>query len=198
MQNKIAQTYVQALQKAQTKLNKEQHDFYATEPRATELLLQAESFSPNIWECACGQGDISKVLEKHGYSVLSTDLVDRGYGIGNVDFLQANEPFNGDIVTNPPYTYTKEFALKALSLIPDGHKVAMLCKAAFIETKNRYRDIFLPYPPKTVYCPIKRINCAKNGDFERYKSNAFMTFLWIVWEKGYTGETTLKWLEDKQ
>lgn len=46
---------------------------------------------------------MSKVLEEHGYNVYSTDLIDRGYGIGGVDFLQVNEKWNGDILTNPPY-----------------------------------------------------------------------------------------------
>ena len=59
-----------------------EHDYYATDPRAIELLLDEEKFSNRIWECACGEGHISKVLEQKGYDVLSTDLIDRGYGTG--------------------------------------------------------------------------------------------------------------------
>lgn len=59
-----------------------ENDYYATDPRAVELLLEKEEFSNNIWECACGEGHISKVLEQNGYEVLSTDLIDRGYGTG--------------------------------------------------------------------------------------------------------------------
>jgi hypothetical protein len=33
---------------------RETHDYYATEPKALELLLELETFSNNIWECACG------------------------------------------------------------------------------------------------------------------------------------------------
>lgn len=58
----------------------ETHDYYATEPKATEILLEQERFAPVVWECACGEGHISKVLESHGYDVVSTDLVYRGYG----------------------------------------------------------------------------------------------------------------------
>jgi hypothetical protein len=32
-------------------------------------------------------GSISEVLIEHGHDVISTDLVDRGYGTGGVDFL---------------------------------------------------------------------------------------------------------------
>ena len=64
------------------------HDFYATEPKAVQLLLQEETFAHNIWECACGQGHLSKVLEDAGHSVLSTDIVYRGFGVhDSVDFL---------------------------------------------------------------------------------------------------------------
>lgn len=52
-----------------------------------ELLCDIEKFSNKVWECACGEGHLSKVLKNRGYEVLSTDLIDRGYGIGNIDFL---------------------------------------------------------------------------------------------------------------
>jgi len=41
-----------------------------------------ESFEGQIWEPACGDGAISRVLEAAGYQVISTDLIDRGYGQG--------------------------------------------------------------------------------------------------------------------
>ena len=76
-------------------------DFYATNPKSVEELLTKETFSENIWECACGQGHIGKVLENHGYKVRATDLIDRGYGTVQ-DFLNSDEVWNGDIITNPP------------------------------------------------------------------------------------------------
>lgn len=57
-----------------------ENDFYATEPKAMELLLAEEKFSSVVWECACGEGHLSKVLIAHGYKVISTDLVYRGFG----------------------------------------------------------------------------------------------------------------------
>lgn len=35
---------------------REPNDYYATEPRAVELLLEVERFAPTIWECAVGGG----------------------------------------------------------------------------------------------------------------------------------------------
>ena len=42
---------------------REQHDFYATSPIATRLLLDIEEFDKDIWEPACGLKHISKCLE---------------------------------------------------------------------------------------------------------------------------------------
>ena len=177
-----------------TDKERQAEDFYATEPRAAELLLELEEFDGNIWECACGQGDLSKVFEKAGYKVLSTDLVDRGYGTGGVDFLKCNEVFNGDIISNPPYKYAKEFVEHALKLVPDGHKVAMFLKLQFLEGKAR-RELFEEYPPKTVYVASGRLLCAKNGDFEgmRAGGGSAVAYAWYVWEKGYAGDTIFKW-----
>ena len=56
------------------------NDFYPTPSYVVEELLKREVFSGDIWECACGEGHISKVLKDNFYSVYSSDLVDRGYG----------------------------------------------------------------------------------------------------------------------
>lgn len=132
-----------------------EYDYYATEPVAMELLLQEERFSPVIWEPACGEGHLSKVLEKHGYKVINTDLVYRGFGTEqSVDFLKLNRAtdyFEGDIITNPPYKYAKEFVEKALELIDDRRKVAMFLKLTFLEGKAR-KKLFASAPPEKNIC----------------------------------------------
>ena len=125
---------------------REENDFYATDPIAAEWLIKLEELNPNIWECACGQGHLAKVFEAHGFNVKATDLIDRGYGQGGVDFLKSDGIFYGDIVTNPPYKYAQEFIEHALSIVPDGHKVCVLLKVQFLEGKQR-RSLFENCPP---------------------------------------------------
>lgn len=174
--------------------DRQANDFYATEPKALELLLEIESFSPNVWECACGEGHLAKVLEAHGYNVSATDLIDRGYGKGGVDFLKSEcrVPYDGDIITNPPYKYGLEFVKHALELIADGHKVAMFLKLQFLEGKER-RKFFDVCPPKILYVSSSRLPCAMNGDFERHSKSSAISYAWFIWEKGYTGDTVVKW-----
>lgn len=170
-------------------------DFYATDPIAAKLLLEVETFSDNIWECACGQKHLSKVFEESGYNVRSSDVVDR---CGNevFDFLSIeNQEWNGDIITNPPYKYAKDFIEKSLSIIPQGNKVAMFLKIQFLEGKER-KKLFQAFPPKIVYVSSSRILCAKNAEFERMieGGGSAVAYAWYVWEKGYKGDTIIKWI----
>lgn len=173
---------------------RQQYDYYATEPKAVELLLAEEKFYPVIWECACGEGHMSKVLEAHGYEVISTDLIYRGFGDTEpMDFLKETfEDFDGDIITNPPYKYAVEFVQKALESIKTGRKVAMFLKLTFLESKKR-KNLFIHNPPKVVYVSSSRLVCAMNGDFEKYSDSA-IAYGWFVWEKGFKGDPIIKWI----
>lgn len=171
---------------------REQHDYYATEPKAAELLLELEQLNKNIWECACGEGHLSNVFIKNGFNVYQTDLINRGgHCDTQLDFLKCNTHFPGDIITNPPYKYAKEFVEHALELVQPGNKVIMFLKLTFLEGKAR-KQLFEEHPPKTVYVSSSRLKCAMNGEFETIGSSA-AAYCWYVWEKGYKGPTTLKW-----
>lgn len=130
---------------------RETHDYYATDPKAVELLLQLEIFDKNIWECACGESHISNVLKANEYNVRESDLIVRKEGIEQLDFLQSNEIWNVDIITNPPYKYATQFIYKALDSIKDGNKVAMFLKLQFLEGKE-LKKLYEKTPSKNGLC----------------------------------------------
>ena len=181
-----------------------EHDYYATDPLAAQLLLEVEPELDNIWECACGEGHLVNVFRKNNKSGLASDLIDRGLiGAYQADFLKFEDGvhsinlysdglWHGDIVTNPPYKFALEFVKKAISFVPNGRKVCMFLKLTFLEGKAR-KEFFKQYPPKTVYVCSSRIKCAINGDFDSIGSSA-TAYAWFVWEKGYTGDTVVKWI----
>lgn len=171
---------------------RQKHDYYATDPEALELLMELESFDRNIWECACGEGHLSEVLKAHGHNVKSTDLIDRGYGEGAVDFLKQTEMFDGDILTNPPYRYAQDFIEKSLELIPEGKRIIMFLKVQFLEGKRR-KELFMLNPPEFVYVSSSRLRCAKNGEFEKYGPGGAVAYAWFIWRKGFNGETKIRW-----
>ena len=168
-------------------------DFYSTNPVAIDYLLEHEDFDENIRECACGNGKLSERLKEKGFNVRSTDLVYRDYGEKeSVDFLAQNQVFDGDIITNPPYTLALEFVEKALEL--SNRKVAMFLKIQFLETKKRYLNLFKDNPPKKVLVFVKRMACYREDDTS-FKSSA-ICFCWIVWDKEYDGDTILEWIDN--
>lgn len=174
-----------------SKHDREENDYYATDPSTIEKLFKRESFSNLIWEPACGAGHLSKAMEREGKLVYSSDLIDRNYGDEIGDFLNWKTSYPiGDIITNPPYKYAQEFVEKAIELT--NNKVAMFLKLTFLEGQKR-KKLFEKYPPKTVYVFSQRQKCAINGDFANTGSSA-ACYAWFVWEKGYTGETIIKWI----
>ena len=170
---------------------REANDYYATDPKAVKLILEVEKFNKDIWECASGEDHIADVLKINGYKVKTSDIIKRTPTTEQIDFLEYNGTWNGDIITNPPYKYAQKFIEKALEVIKDGNKICMFLKLQFLEGKGR-RELFKKNPPKVVYVSSSRLNCAKNGKFENDRSSA-VAYAWFIWEKGYKGETIIRW-----
>lgn len=179
--------------------SREENDYYATDPRALELFLDkfsedGERLDDKVWECACGEGHLVNVLKRYGHEVYASDLVDRGCdGAETMNFLTAGCKWYGDILTNPPYKHAKEFVLEALNSIDNGHKVIFFLKCQFLEGQDRFKNIFKDYPPKYVYVHSARQKTAKGGDLSRTKSPT-QCYCWFVWQKGFKGETILRWI----
>lgn len=166
-------------------------DYYSTDPDSVRALLAAEKFNTNILEPACGGGAISETLKQASYCVKSSDLVPRGYGEVK-DFFKIDN-WEGDIVTNPPYTEALEFVLHALKITQKGAKIAMLLRLQFLEGSKRYLKLFKTDPPKYVYLFVKRQKCFKNGILELVGGSA-VAYAWFVWLKGSKTEPILRWL----
>ena len=179
-----------------TENEREPNDYYATDPKAVEALLDREAFNHHIWEPACGGGHISEVLRRVGYDVRSSDIINRGYADTEIlDFLNLSDKDIDrprDIITNPPYKYAREFVKKAINISSPNTKIAMLLKLTFLEGKGR-RELFDEAPPKYIYVFSSRTKCAKSGDFDGAGSSA-VAYSWFVWKVGFTGDPSVRWI----
>ena len=173
------------------------NDFYATDPIAIDKLVDAIQLPKKIWECACGTGCLSERLKYFGHDVFSTDLVDRGYG-EVTDFLESdNLPEECTcILTNPPYKYALEFIKHSLDLLPVNGMCVMFLKTTFLEGQKRHDELFCKNQPKYVLQFSKRVLCAKNGEFKKMRDGggSAVSYAWFVWQKGYKGDTIIKWI----
>lgn len=171
-----------------------ENDFYATPPKATEALFRVEEFNGLVMEPACGNGAMSEVIKRRN-EVVSSDLIDRGYGSAGVDFLRDQTLVKCEnVITNPPFRLFQEFAERALLIASE--KVALFGKLQALEGQKR--ATFLETSPlKSVYVFKKRINPMRNGspvDENGKRWASTMAFAWFVWEKGYLGSPCVKWI----
>lgn len=167
-------------------------DFYATPARCTEALLAVETFPHRVWEPACGDGAISRVFAATGHDVVSTDLVDRGYGTSRRDFLFETTLAAPAVVTNPPFKLADEFTLHALHL--GAEKVAIFQRTAWLEGRARHAALWRPHPPARVWQFCGRQTLWRGDDADKRDKGGAIAFAWFVWEHGHQGAPTLGWL----
>lgn len=182
---------------------RQEDDFYATDPEALEKLLAHSSYylhnmfcnRPIIWEPACGNGNLALVLDKHDLPTFASDLKDRGYGVGNVDFLHNNNFIDTQIIlTNPPYSLATEFIEHALDILPDGGLYIALMNITYLAGQKRYQRVYSKGSLREIYVFSKRIECWKNGERPKDKCGSIASYAWYVFQKGYNGQPTLYWL----
>lgn len=173
--------------------NRPEHDFYRTPEPATRCLLAREKLTGVVWEPACGDGAIARVLVEAGHRVYATDLVDRGYGETGVDFLAATAPDElGVIVTNPPFTLVQEFVEHALSFRP--REVIILARLLWLEGKSR-KAFFEATSLARVWVFSQRMNVSRNGvDHGDGGLGGMVAFAWFVWQRGWRSAPRLGWM----
>lgn len=192
-----------AINKAHTTKGREADDFYATDPKAVEMLIKAaphifhtarKNGTP-IWEPACGTGNLAQPLTKNGFVVYASDLKDRGFGEVHVDFLNTKiDNCPPIILTNPPYSLATEFIEQALEILPNGGVYIALMNISYLAGQKRYDRVYSKGTLREVYIFSKRVECWRNNDKETYGGKSMVDFAWYVFQKGYNGQPILYWL----
>lgn len=133
-----------------------------------------------IWEPACGEGHISRVLTAAGHQVVSSNLIDRGYGAVGVDFLATTKTCAPCVVTNPPYALAQQFVEHAIAL-PGVNLALFLLRTKFVESRRRAR-LFLEHPPARIWQFIDR-PVFYSGDVDKAEQPGWNTeaFAWFEW-----------------
>lgn len=172
-----------------------EHDHYPTPPEATRAFLSTTVATALIndqviWEPACGDGAIVKVIADTAKAVYGTDisLYPGDYEAdGLIDFLAvesldeikaiANHGAPKGIITNPPYgDEAAAFARKALELTKARSGfVVMLCRHEWDTAKNR-KDLF-DHPAYLAKVTLRfRPRWIKNT-----KGSPRHSYAWYVW-----------------
>ena len=182
-----------------SKEDRQNEDFYATDPKSFDLFYErfmadGETIDEHVWECACGDGALSKNLRLKGHRVFSTDIVSRnGEALWTLDFTKSTLQYYGDILTNPPYKHAQKFIERALDSVRPGNKVIMYLRLQFLEGKKR-GEMYKTIPPKYVYIHSSRQNTYKNNDPKYKDRSSAVCFAWFVWVKGSKTEPIIRWI----
>lgn len=136
------------------KSKRERHadDLYETPDWVTQAIIPYIGDS-KVWEPACGRGAMAKVLGAAGLDVAASDLRERGYGVGGVNFLTYKEEEAPDrmIVTNPPYSLAEAFVRKAILLAGiHRQRVALLLRNEWDCAASRVDLFGYPFATKLV------------------------------------------------
>ena len=170
-------------------LDRKGPDFFPTPPWATWALVMNEKFKGNVWECACGDGAISRVLKQTISVVYSSDLHAHGFGESGHDFLKTNRRAD-NIVTNPPFNLAEEFV--AVGLSRAKYKVALLLRLAFLEGAHRARTLFKHSPPARLWVFSERVTFYRSG--AEKKGGGTAAYAWFVWDKSAPSGTEVRWI----
>jgi len=180
--------------------DRQKDDYYATPPEEVKNILRYEKLYGTILDNSCGEGHLIKPVKKQypDNKIIATDLIDRGYGEGRLNFLHPDYPYTDidTIIMNPPFKFIREFVVKSLKIAKK--KVILFSQLQFLESQNRYNKIFKNNKPERIYIYVDRIACAINGNFEKAHDSS-MTYSWIVWDEIDT-EHKFEWIrraEDK-
>lgn len=162
--------------------HRRESDFYPTPPEATRALLPLLAGWPvnRVWEPCCGDGAIARVLEAEGFTVESSDLHNRGYGQGGVDFFETGFARGEALVTNPPFKPAAKFIQHARRI--GVQRMALLLKMTFWNASTRLA-IWEEWRPAAVYPLTWRL------DFDG-RGAPTMDCMWCLWEPMHRSEST--------
>ena len=172
-----------------SKYGRVENDFYATNPETVAKFLREFRKQYDLdermkfWECACGNGNISKVLKAFypKNEIYSSDLINRGYGAIE-DFLKSRRRADL-IITNPPFALMNDFIKQGLE--KTSGLLILFAKIQLLETKSR-AEILKNSPLRYVYVHSERQGTWRNGnplDENGKPWSTTMCMAWFVWDK---------------
>ncbi len=183
--------------------DREKDDFYPTPAALVDPLVErfSQKLSDGVWEPACGDGAICKVLAARGIASVGTDLVDRGYGESRRDFLmELKAPDDVDaLITNPPFRLWREFAEHAVRM--DLGFVALLGRLQLLEGK-KVSAFFQESGLARVLVSAGRVNMLPVVDgvpAEDKGHNGMIAWAWFIWwPRAVHGRPEIEWFSPEK
>lgn len=155
-------------------------------------------WAPAVLDPGSGDGVWGRVLREDGYccprlitgvevrQVARPHAYDRWH-VGS--FLDIRFGADYDLVIgNPPYRDAHLWVERSLEALVPGGYLLFLLRLTFLESQKRATGLFQEYPPLRVGA------CGRRPSFSGDGRTSPDAYCYVVWRKGWTGETTLTWV----
>lgn len=178
-----------------------EYDFYETPEWATERAIDAMLLDgilkkdDNIYECCCGAGAITKVLQRKGFqNVRESDIQNESYisGEKGIDVYDIKANFCSVVLTNPPYDQMTKHNMLQEFLRISSDKVILLLNIFFLSSKDR-KTMLEKSHLRHIYIHSDRVTMYPYG-MEKPKNGGTKMFAWYVFDKNYNSMPTLSWI----
>lgn len=171
-------------------------DFDRTPPAAIQALIHHEGARlrqfPAIWDPSAGDGRIVRALEEEGFTVIASDMVDRGAGYEVRNFYDFAEAPSLASVQNPPFgecswgdgkVRWQKHLLETLGL----EYVALLLPWMW-PGAGGLKPFWANHAPARVYLMRWRLDFTGQGAQPSLHA-------WYVFDKTWKGETVLRMMD---
>jgi hypothetical protein len=165
--------------RAAAKRDRWDSDFYVEPAWCVEAFFEACQLTGPIHDPCCGSGTIPTVARQYGYEATGADLVDRGIGAPQIDFLQ-DTTRRAALVFNAPYKLNELFIAHALTV---ADEVAALVRVTFLNGQERYRQLYATTPPTTIFILAQRPSMPPGGTDIPAKGGT-TDYAWLYWRRG--------------
>lgn len=189
-----------------------ENDFYISSPEIVRALSECVRFGMSesavyggetvIADSSVGTGSL---LEPFGdCRCVGYDITDRGYSnvriqdwltVSASDIMCVTQSCPKIIVQNPPFKNALDFVLHSIELLNPGELLFSLHRLLFLEGKERLDKLYREAKPKYVFVFSTRVSCIVPDVPEKGK-NA-VCYAWFMWEKGFSGDTQIKWITEE-
>jgi hypothetical protein len=168
---------------------RDDNDWYVEPEWCVEALKARVPLIGGVHDPCCGMGTIPRVMGGTG-----ADLVDRGYGYPQRDFLEDFAAYD-NIVTNPPYGIAQQIIEHALKIAK--WRVAALVQVKFLASQRRH-GLFTRDETEKVLMFSRRPSMPPGEMLresgESIRGGGSIDFCWVVWCRGNLAPTVLDWV----
>ena len=194
-------------------------DFYQSSPEIANALFEcvkagikgnkvyaAGLENTVVIDSSAGTGVLLEPFKKVCWYQIGYDIVDRG-----CENVRIQDWFSVDmrelakeiwfhrhpkiIVQNPPFKLALEFVQHGLELLNKGELLFSLHRIQFLESRERFAKLYgNKQKPKYVFVFANRVTCVA-PDVPN-KGQGAMCYAWFMWQKGFRGNTQIKWIVD--